>query len=384
MSSCKADALAPSSSANLGSSETQNACRTKGELWILIDSLTYGGIETHVVELANGLKQFNQQVRVVLLARYGKPSAIIDKLKALDIPYSYVEDLYTQSVNAVTVHSNKPLPSPLKQLLISIRTFQPSVVHAHGYKASIFSKLCKLMLGSSFSQLTTFHAGETPVGRVKWYDRLDRYSAFLSDQRLSVSQTIQSKVPAKSHVLNNFITMPDLVSESQTGTTRQHVAFVGRLSHEKGPDRFIKLAQEHLEVTFTLYGDGDMRDELTSLASDNVRFAGFQTNMAQCWGEIDLLVITSRFEGLPMTAIEAMARGIPILSLNVGAIVNLIEDQKNGWIASDMSSLSTKLQSYLSLSQNELNIIQRSARNTVSSNFSTEAVIPQVLKLYHS
>ncbi len=378
MSSCKADAPARSFC------ETDSSSVEKGELWILIDSLTYGGIETHVVELANGLKQYDQQIRVVLLARYDKPSAIIDKLQSLDIPYSYVEDLYNRSVNAANAHSNGPLPIPLKQLLVSIRTFKPSVVHAHGYKASIFSKLCKLVSDSSFSQLTTFHAGETPVGRVKWYDRLDRYTAFLSNQRLSVSQAIQDKVPAKSHVLNNFIAMPNAVSGSQTDSARQQIAFVGRLSHEKGPDRFIKLAQEHPEVTFTLYGDGDMRDELTNHASDNVRFAGFQTNMAQCWGEIDLLVITSRFEGLPMTAIEAMARGIPVLSLNVGAIANLIEDQKNGWIASDMDALSTQLQSYLTLAPKELHSIQCSARTTVSSNFSTEAVIPQVLKLYHS
>ncbi|GAL11047.1 hypothetical protein JCM19233_2032 [Vibrio astriarenae] len=58
-----------------------------------MDSLTFGGIETHVVELALGLKTFEQPVRVVLLTEFDRPSAIVGKLSALELNYCYLHQL---------------------------------------------------------------------------------------------------------------------------------------------------------------------------------------------------------------------------------------------------------------------------------------------------
>ncbi|BBM64724.1 glycosyl transferase family 1 [Vibrio alfacsensis] len=407
-----------------------NAPIRQGELWILIDSLTYGGIETHVVELAQGLKNYyrlksyyrlkndyglksyyalepnhnvdmvhdldtnqdlnnsHQTVRVVLVERYDQSAAIIDKLRAHSIPYRYLDELNASSTTKITAKQ----PNILRQLIAAINCYRPRLIHAHGYKASIYSKLCKLHTHHRFKQVTTFHAGETPVGKVKWYDRLDRYSAFLSDVCLSVSPSIQRKVPHKSHVLNNFISLPytrtSISIDAQSNPAQQdnnkpkQVAFVGRLSHEKGPDRFIELAKQSPANGFCLYGDGDMRKSLESHASANVKFAGFQPNMADCWHNIDILLITSRFEGLPMTAIEAMARGIPVISLNVGAISTLITHRRNGWVAQDMTTLFQCLVEWEEMDWVARLEIQSNAYQTIKQHFSSEAVIPQIIKLY--
>lgn len=367
-----------------------NLANTKvhlGELWILIDSLTYGGIETHVVELSQGLKSFGQPVRVVLLSRYDQPSPIITKLNHLSLPYSYVEDLFVAMIRCINNPTKRKTKtsSLLGKLLSIVNHYQPRVLHGHGYKASIYSKLCKLKARNNIKQLTTFHAGERPVGKVKWYDRLDRYSAFVSDHCLSVSQAIQSKVPAPSLVLNNFITLPEppniQINHSAIPTRRQ-VAFVGRLSHEKGPDRFIELSRDFPDMLFSLYGDGKMRSMLEAQDTSNVVFEGFQYNMAEHWSHIDILLITSRFEGLPMTAIEAMAQGIPIISLDVGAITTLVQHNHNGWIARDMAELAKLLHAWSKLRSSDQARVQLNAYQTVKDDFSTDAVIPKLLALY--
>ncbi|MEI8597444.1 hypothetical protein P4S64_06875 [Vibrio sp. M60_M31a] len=56
---------------------SNNSCN---EVWLVIDSLTFGGIETHVLELANGLKHFEVPVKVMFLRSYSKPQLLKDKL----------------------------------------------------------------------------------------------------------------------------------------------------------------------------------------------------------------------------------------------------------------------------------------------------------------
>ncbi len=63
---------------------------TPTSVWLVIDSLTFGGIESHVIELAKGLKHFGVDVKVWLVRAYLRPSPLYDKLVALDIPCDYL------------------------------------------------------------------------------------------------------------------------------------------------------------------------------------------------------------------------------------------------------------------------------------------------------
>lgn len=337
-----------------------------GEIWLLLDSLTFGGIETHVVELALGLKTFEQPVRVVLLTEFDRPSAIVGKLSALELNYCYLHQLSDAP-------SSKGFMSLLKQCRHACLRYQPKVIHAHGYKANLVSKLSS----GTTRQVSTFHSGETPKGLVRLYDLFDRFSAFLSAHNFTVSQAISDKIPTQTHVLNNFISVDGL-----TSSQGKQVAFVGRLSHEKGPDLFISVAEQLPQITFHLYGDGPMMQSLGHDSPSNLVFHGFQSDMRKVWPEIGLLLITSRYEGLPMTALEAMARGIPVISTRVGAIESLISDKQNGWVANSIDDFPTLIQQWFEL-DNQLRLkIVHSAESTITSHYSTQAVIPQIIDSY--
>ncbi|OEE34545.1 glycosyl transferase [Vibrio genomosp. F10 str. ZF-129] len=334
-------------------------------VWLIIDSLTFGGIETHVFELAKGLKVFDVNVTVVFVAHYGQPALLSEKLEQASIPFFYLNHAF-------------PARSTFQSLTSAIVFHKPILIHAHGYKASIYTRLARFATPKvSFRHISTYHAGETPKGRVKIYDFVDRYTSMLSHACLSVSDLIKKKIPTPTFTLNNFIDTAD-VSQSKGS----EIAFVGRMSIEKAPDRFLDLSYQNPQYHFHCYGSGPMETELKSRAPANLVFHGHQTNMDSIWQNIELLVIPSRYEGLPMAALEAMARGIPILCTNVGDLNKLIEHDINGFITNNEAELNQYLALWISKSESERASMKVAAIHKVADQYSTHSVLPQILAIY--
>lgn len=339
-----------------------------GEVWILLDSRIYGGIESHVVELATGLQSFHVNVRVVLVVEYDPPAPLIDKLNQAQIPVSYLWHLCPKSERSKTI--------PVKQITGAVAEHQPSVIHTHGYKAALLARSAKLFTRTFPRLISTYHAGETPTGKVWVYDWLDRYSARLSDHSFAVSQAIQDKLPTQSELLNNFVTIPE------QHCRYKEIAFVGRLSHEKGADRFIDIARLIPDIEFSIYGDGPERPRLVESAPTNVIFHGHQSDMDAVWRNISVLVISSRYEGLPMAALEAMVRGIVVISLDVGRLPDLIQDGQNGFLAHDIPALTDKINSWLEMSHSEQYPMRHKAIETIKAHYSSRSIIPILIERY--
>ncbi|TFH92352.1 glycosyltransferase family 4 protein [Vibrio ouci] len=334
--------------------------KSSNQVWLIIDSFTFGGIETHLLELANGLKQHQAPVKVWLIRRYDSESLLATKLRDADIEVEYLDQTNRHYI---------------RYLLKQIKSERPALIHAHGYKASIVSKLARVVTG--VRQISTYHAGETPNGIVWLYDLIDRFSAFLSCHSIAVSEKISAKLPVKTLAFNNFIDDRNL-----TPSRGKSIAFVGRLSEEKGPDRIVDLAQLNKALNFEIYGGGLMEEQLRKTAPPNVTFHGHQSDMSSVWNKIGLLIICSRYEGLPMTALEAMGRGIPVLALNVGNLSHLIVNNDNGFLADSMTELNGALAEFAAFDDTQLLAMQTSAINTIKQAYSAEAVIPQLLRLY--
>jgi len=336
----------------------------QNEIWLCIDSFLYGGIETHVMELAKGLMSFGKLVRVILLTRYQKRQPILDKLEQHRIPYQFLEAL------------SKSASSPFVQFRQAIHKYRPLLIHAHGYKASILSRLA-CIFSPDVAHFTTFHAGETPRGKVRIYDFIDRFTAPLSTHNFAVSSAVSYKVFGKALVLNNFVTVPPLSKR-----TNHTIAFVGRLSDEKAPDRFLALALQFPQQSFHIYGTGPLLNQLVEQAPSNVVFHGYTENMETIWPSIDILIIPSRFEGLPMAALEGMAMGVPVIATNVGALSHLIRQGDNGWVVDSLPQLSHHINQWIELDTQSQNTIRQCARATISRHFSPEVIVPIILQHY--
>jgi glycosyltransferase involved in cell wall biosynthesis len=117
------------------------------------------------------------------------------------------------------------------------------------------------------------------------------------------------------------------------------IGFVGRLAWEKGPDKFLKAAERILQhrpdVHFAIVGAGVLEREMTATIKrsgleGNVHVAGIWQDTSQVYPALDLLLHTSRADAMPLTLLEAMASGVPIVAIGVGGVPELIEAGETG------------------------------------------------------
>jgi glycosyltransferase involved in cell wall biosynthesis len=327
-------------------------------IWLFLDSRNFGGIESLVLQLAIGLVQSNFTVKVVFYRDYGAhPMKTL--LEDSNIQY--------ESINGGWFALKK-----------QIQRQQPVLIHSHGYKAGILARLASQF--SSTLVISSYHAGEVPIGMLKIYDWLDRYTSFMNVENIAVSEQIAQRIPFSSRVVANF-----LENKTLPISTGLEVAFVGRLSHEKGLDYFLDLVAECPDIPFSIYGDGPQKDLVDQRLSSNLTFYGQQSSMEDHWQNINVLVLTSRQEGLPMVALEALSRGIPVIASDVGDLPKVILNGQNGWLypSGDTTALTGYLLDWFDFSEDEQLNIRRFSQQNFVKNYSTEAVMPVFLSIYH-
>lgn len=325
-------------------------------LWVMLDSSGIGGIETHVTSLVIALRKRALNVEIVLMGRHGV-HPLSDTWAKTDIPVRIIE-------------------GGVSGLISALREARPLLVHTHGYKAGIFGKgLCKLL---QIPVVSTYHAGEPGTGKVRFYNSLDFAMARLAPH-IAVSPPIAKRAGDRATLIPNFVDVPDVMALGG-----QTVAFVGRLSHEKGPDRFIALAKELADLPFDVFGDGPERADMERLAPSSVCFWGSVPSMQNYWKSIGLLCISSRHEGLPLVALEAMSHGVPIAAFAVGALPDLIEDGLTGFIApaGDMNALADSVRRWRELGDSQKIEMSMRARSHIQDHYASDVVSPRIIDVY--
>ena len=253
---------------------------------------------------------------------------------------------------------------------------QPTTLHSHGYKAGIYARVVCLL--TPCKMLSTYHAGEITRGKLAWYERLDRWTNPFNTHSFSVSKEITQRVLGKSELINNFVNLTKNISSGK------QLAFVGRLSKEKGPDIFIQLAKTMPAKNFHIYGDGIIGSQLKQQSPNNIVFHREQKDMHDIRPQIGLLIMTSRHEGLPMAALEAMAQGIPVVAPAVGNLPQLIRHKQNGWLC-DTTKLNTYrkvINTWCAYNSSQRIKMAIQARSSIKANYNSDHVIPMIIKHY--
>ncbi len=329
---------------------------TSENIWILLDSSGIGGIETHVTGLASALRQCGLQVEIVLVSDHGEHPLM---------------EVWAKAGNTVRI-----IEGGVIGLYKALNNQRPALVHTHGYKAGILGKgICGFL---RIPIISTYHAGEPGAGRVKLYNMLDCHMARLAPA-IAVSSPIAKRLRGDVRIIPNFVDVPETMALG--GNT---IAFVGRLSHEKGADRFLELAAQFPDLPFDVFGDGPERAEIEKTAPENVCMWGSVASMDSYWAGIGLLCISSRHEGLPLVALEAMARGVPVASYAVGALPEVIEDGLDGFIvpAGDQKAMAQVFETWRQMDRSHKTEMSLRARSRIQEMFSTRSVLPQILNVY--
>ncbi len=239
--------------------------------------------------------------------------------------------------------------SVVRQLRRLFRDEPRLVVHSNGYKSDLYSLLASR--GGDNGLVTTVHGWTSEDAKVRAYEKLQAFLWRFYDRVFCVSSQYRDiardkGVPAdKLQLLYNGI-VDRGVPRPEAGSDRDSAAdgavqigIVGRLSIEKGHDFFLRAARRVLDrapqTRFLIVGDGAERDALEALAAEleisaQVAFLGHVDDMASVYARLDVMAITSHREGLPIVLLEAMQARIPIVSLTVGGVPEVIENGQGG------------------------------------------------------
>ncbi len=333
----------------------------------VLDSRGFGGIETHVGYLAGECIAQGYECHIVLLKGHTENHPL----------QKFASDA---GVGLTT------LDGRLTSLIRLIKEKRPHLLHSHGYKANLLCRLLKCVTG--VQHVATYHNGDKGVGRTRMYTAFDKLTCWLS-QNIAVSLPIQKFLrPFYSHHIPNFLPLIPVAQTHESSKTRnrlQHFAFVGRVTDIKNPQLFVDLARLLPDKTFHICGDGPLLETITRNKAANLVVHGNVKNMSEKWRSFDSLLITSHAEGLPLVALEAMARGKVVVSTSVGDMPQLIQQGQNGFLCKKNLTTFAKLIRQLDqLSRKKLTRIQSNAVRTIHSKYSANAIAPRIFNLYQT
>lgn len=169
-------------------------------------------------------------------------------------------------------------------------------------------------------------------------------------------------------------------------SSRQNIiGYVGRLSNEKGILNLIQavyIIQKMKNIKFLIVGDGELRITIENYLNENnlndkVEIIGWinHNELLKYFNMMKLIVIPSFTEGLPNIMLEAMACGTPVLAVPVGAIPDIIIDEKTGFLMDNNSPECIALNIERVFNHPDLAVILDNAKNLIKKEFTLEAAV---------
>ena len=250
-------------------------------------------------------------------------------------------------------------PFAVIRLARLLRKERVAVLHCHNRLAQIYGGFAARLAGTP-AVICSRHAAAVN-GRLLPPQVLERASARCIHQFVAVSEDVMrqatelGRLPAdRSRVIYNGVDTNSFTPLSEWAEGPPAIIMVARLDPLKRHDLLLRAARrlrdEGLDLRVRIVGDGPARSDIARLVNnlgldDIVELPGHREDVADLLRSSHLFALPSDSEGLPMTIIEAMACGLPVVATRVGGIPELIEPERNGFLieAGDEAALAERL-----------------------------------------
>jgi glycosyltransferase involved in cell wall biosynthesis len=249
------------------------------------------------------------------------------------------------------------------KILGLIREFRPQVLHTHTAKAGTVGRTAALLAGRARPQAVvhTFHGhvlrGYFGAAKTEGFRLLERRLARASDALIAVSPEVRDDLVRLGIAPESKISVIrlglDLASRVATapGAGEQLratldipddafvVGWLGRMTEIKRVDDLVRaFADVAPDAHLLLVGDGPLRPRLETLARElrldaRVHFVGFRNDVGAVYAACDAVALTSANEGTPVTVIEALAAGVPVVATDVGGVADVVDADRSGYLA---------------------------------------------------
>ena len=275
------------------------------------------------------------------------------------LPLSNNFSNYLDSKNYISISERKLLLQDIFRLIIFIKKNDISVIHAHGKGAGLIARILKFILRKPI--IYTLHGihikCHTKLYRKLYllyertFSKFDDLIIFVSKSEREFAKSIGLYKDNKFSIINNGIENYDSINKNISESNnvlfkRIDIISICRFVEQKNIPEIIEIAKLMKDLRFLIIGDGPLFKEILYLKKlynlENVILGGAKNEIFSYLIKADIFLSTSLYEGLPISILEAMSIGLPIVASKVEGNVDTIIHGKNGYLydLGDVSSAS--------------------------------------------
>jgi len=359
------------------------------------------GVQKYVINFCSALNKINGYQSIVV----GPSGDYLRALRERNIEAISFQDTWEKIDTA---------PRDWVKLYRIIRGTNPDIIHSHGTKENIISKVIGLLLG--IPVIPVYHCmykqiGSNNIGlgfKRRMYEKiyldvLERLTSGIVPKNIAVSVSVRNNMrrfgipEGKIKVIYSGVNINEFESGRMKSIRRKNttrIVSISRIDEGKGILDIIEAAktmkEKNSNFTISFIGDGPRLDDYQRLVNSykldgEVEFVGYVKKIQDVLLRSDIFVSASYSEGFPLTVIEAMACGLPVVVTGVGGVREIVDDKVNGFVV-DCGSPEELANALLVMMKNSTlrREYGRRGRDKALGEFSTDRMIPQYISLYET
>ena len=300
------------------------------KICIIINNLGMGGAERLVIDDVNEMLRRGMPVKLITLKPEKDGKSLSGQCKISDSDWTKL-DIKGIFDLIGWIRLTKALIKEKPDLLIT-----------HLWFSNTLGRICGKLAG--VRKVITFEHNvydELKTGKMFFLDRILQSK---SDKIIAVSEAVKKSLIRHNIHEKNIIVIPNGIDTSKFNDaaganlgTKFKFLFIGRLIYQKGIDILLEAFRQVNDAILIIAGDGDEKERLQDQAKDleiqnRVLFLGNRIDVPELLVSADCFVLASRYEGLPMVLIEAMAAGKAIIVSDFDSAGEVIKNEENGLI----------------------------------------------------
>ncbi|PER45198.1 hypothetical protein COL26_20335 [Bacillus thuringiensis] len=296
-----------------------------------------GGAQVHVKHLSMYLKKSGHEVTLLS----GSETPIFSELQQSGVIYRKVPHL----IRDIRVLKDIKALMEMRRILKEI---QPDLLAVHSSKAGLLGRLAGWSLG--IPTIFTAHGWAftegVPHKKRIFYSLLEKIAGIVSAGIITVSNydcqlAIQNKIisPEKIKVIHNGVL--DITKLKQVSQNKKQIQLImiARFAEPKNHQVLVEVLSrlDTQDWNIRFVGEGPLKKEIElevkeKNLSNKVIFLGNRDDIPEMLACSQIFILTSDWEGLPLSIIEAMRSGLPVIASNVGGVEELVQDGKTGFL----------------------------------------------------
>lgn len=350
------------------------------KLLIIVEAFA-SGIYTYLKGLLNGIVD-DYDITVLYALRSQTPKNFE---KDFDKRIKFIQSKHL--TRSIGLHDFKAL-SEIRKL---VKEIQPDIIHCHSSKVGALTRV-----GVNTKKYKVFYTPHGYSFLMQDSSKIKRalYWIFEKVGAMNHATTIACSkgeyeaslsLTKRATYISNGVNLDDIkeyIPKTIKKIDLKNITIVttGRISYQKNPKLFNQIAEAFPDIKFIWVGEGDLESELTS---NNIEVTGWKTKdeLMDIVNKSDIFILTSLWEGLPLSLLEAMALKKPCIVSNVIGNKDVIENEVNGFVCNNLEDFIETIQN-IQNNKYDLKEISSNTYQSILDIYNTKIMSDNYKKLY--